>query len=245
MLKGRAKGHLLKYDNSGALTGEFDHAVSYVSIVFTSTGERPKPEPEKKAKIEPGDLDPDEQAMLLKLARRSLEAHFGLASRPDPPSAEFPLTPGVKRPLGVFVTLTKHGNLRGCIGHIQEGSTPLYKLVMEYVVQSAVHDPRFRPMTKDEVGDVHIEISVMRHVDTPTSPFKKCDDVNKIVIGRDGIMLTLGRHRGIFLPQVPVEQHWNLEQYLNGICRKAGVPEGSWKLPDARLDTFSAQVFGE
>ena len=154
--------------------------------------------------------------------------------------------PLLEKPLGVFVTLKKNGDLRGCIGNVEEGRMPLHQLVQEFVVYSAIQDRRFRPMTKDEVGDVHIEISVMQHVDSPMSPFKKCTDVNKIVIGRDGLQIVRpGRRPGILLPQVPVEQKWNLEQYLDGICRKAGLPRTALDDPETKLYTFSAQVFGE
>jgi len=275
LLSGRAAGHLLKYDTSGRMTGDYSSSVSYASIVFTRANEvpaagKPSSEPgeepnltekrpddaaEKKSSSDGPvleaagdnrDLNEDERATLLKLARRALEAHFGLADEPQVPSAEFPVTQLLEKPLGVFVTLKKGGELRGCIGHIQEGDTPLYKLVGQYAVHSAIHDSRFRPMTKNEVEQVHIEISVMRHVDSPMSPFKECKDVNDIVVGRDGLLIRGGSGRqGILLPQVPVEQNWDLEEYLLGICRKAGLPPGAWRDPSTELYTFSAQVFGE
>jgi len=266
VLENRAVGHVLKFDTSGRMSGDYSLSVSYASVVFTreigisdgkttaadnpgseSAGNKePTAEPGREAAGEYRDLNNEEQTTLLKLARRSLESHFGLAGKPTVPSAEFPCTPLLEQPLGVFVTLKKNGGLRGCIGNVEEGRMPLHQLVQEFVVHSAVHDRRFRPMTKDEVGDVHIEISVMRHVDSPMSPFKKCTDVNKIVIGRDGLQIVRpGRRPGILLPQVPVEHKWNLEQYLDGICRKAGLPRTALDDPKTKLYTFSAQVFGE
>jgi len=247
LLDGRATGHLLKFDTSGRMSGDYSFSVSYASIVFTrgTDASATKENTGRTGSAEFRDLNEEEQATLLKLARRTLEAHFGLAKKPTVPSAEFPVTPLLEKPLGVFVTLKKHGNLRGCIGHIQEGDKPLYELVRDYVIHSAVHDRRFKPMTKEEVDDVHIEISVMRHVDSPMSPFKECSDPTTIVVGRDGLLIKNGMRQGILLPQVPVEQKWTLDQYLDGICRKAGLPRDVLDDPRTKLYTFSAQVFGE
>ncbi len=256
VLEDRAAGHVLKFDTSGRMSGSYSLSVSYASIVFTgqdkgssakkSANDEPAAELDRETYDRNRDLNEAEQATMLKLARRSLESHFGLASKPIVPSAEFPCTPMLEQPLGVFVTLKKEGDLRGCIGNVQEGRMPLYQLVQEFVVYSAVNDHRFKPMTKDEVGDVHIEISVMRHVDSPRSPFKPCSDVSKIVVGRHGLLVERApRDRGILLPQVPLEQKWNLEQYLDGICRKAGLPRSALDDPKTKLYTFSAQVFGE
>ena len=239
------------------MTRDYSHSVSYGSIVFT---DKPAEQVQEAVPVtdepstqnsvsEPAeefrDLDAAEQSMLLRLARQQLEAHFGLANKPEVPSDKFTVTPMLEKPLGVFVTLKKHGDLRGCIGIIAEGKNPLYKNVMEFVINSAVRDPRFPPMIKDEVDDVHIEISVMRHVDSPISPFKLCADINDITIGRDGLRIERGLKTGILLPQVPVEQNWDRAQYLAGICRKAGFPASVLADPETRLYTFSAQVFEE
>jgi len=256
LFENRAVGHVLKYDTFGRMTGGYSQSVSYASLVFTrrarDTGsaqaakkEAPAEQPVQKEAVEYRELDAQEQATLLKLARRALEAHFELAAKPVLPSAEFPVTPLLEKPLGVFVTLKKNDELRGCIGLIQEGREPLYRSVQEYAVNAAVRDRRFEPMTQDEVGEVHIEISVMRHVDTRSSPFKKCTDPGEIVIGRDGLLVVCGPRQGILLPQVPVEQNWNLDEYLAGICRKAGIPRDALDDPATELYTFSAQVFGE
>jgi len=142
------------------------------------------------------------------------------------------------------VTLKKHGQLRGCIGMIQE-KMPLYQAVVDYAIHSATKDPRFKPMTADEAKEVDIEISVMNPTADPMTPFQKVKDVSEIVIGRDGLLLRRGSYQGILLPQVPVEQGWDRDKYLEGICRKAGVPNGAWKDAKTELYRFSAQVFGE
>lgn len=137
--------------------------------------------------------------------------------------------------LGSFVTLTINGHLRGCIGTII-GREPLYLNVWNMARAAAFNDPRFPPLTKQEWPNVKIEISVL---DQPT----ECHDPSKIKIGRDGLILQYKGHSGVFLPQVPVEQHWNLNEYLENLCMKAGVPQGSWKQPGAQLFWYQAMVF--
>jgi AmmeMemoRadiSam system protein A len=122
---------------------------------------------------------------------------------------------------------------------------PLCQAVVEYAIHSATRDPRFRPVTAKEAKEIEIEISVMNPTADPLSPFQKVKEVSEIVIGRDGLFLKKGMAQGILLPQVPVEQGWNRDTFLTGICRKAGLPDGAWNDKDAELYRFSAQVFGE
>ncbi|MDE5833863.1 MAG: AmmeMemoRadiSam system protein A, partial [Desulfovibrio sp.] len=131
------------------------------------------------------------------------------------------------RDLGSFVTLTIGGNLRGCIGTIV-GREPLFLNVWSMARAAAFDDPRFPPLTRDEWPLVAMEISVL---DAP-SP---CPDPAQIQIGRDGLILQCDGRSGVFLPQVPVEQGWTRQEYLDHLCLKAGVPPGSWKKPSARL----------
>lgn len=222
-------GELVRYDTSGRLTGNFSMSVSYVSIRFC------------------GDLkllNMSERKTLLRLARDTIETHLSSGKKVDPTKGDYELTPLMKRKLGTFVTLKKHGQLRGCIGMIQE-KMPLYQAVVDYAIHSATKDPRFKPMTADEAKEVDIEISVMNPTADPMTPFQKVKDVSEIVIGRDGLLLRRGSYQGILLPQVPVEQGWDRDKYLEGICRKAGVPNGAWKDAKTELYRFSAQVFGE
>ena len=144
----------------------------------------------------------------------------------------------------MFVTLREEGALRGCIGTIR-GVTPLSKAVVENAIKASTRDPRFRPMTADETKKVEIEISVMNPTAGPMTPFQRVNDVSEIVIGGDGLLLKKGLNQGILLPQVPVEQGWDRDQFLEGICRKSGLPSGAWKDPEAELYRYSAQVFGE
>lgn len=139
------------------------------------------------------------------------------------------------RDLGSFVTLTEGRSLRGCIGTIV-AHEPLYLNVWNMARAAAFQDPRFRPLTSGEWGSCHYEISVL---DEPTT----CPDVRNIVIGRDGLILRWQGRSGVFLPQVPVEQGWDLEEYLLNLCRKAGVPPYTWQRPDASLLWYQADVF--
>lgn len=182
-------------------------------------------------------LDRNEKDFLLAQARRSIETALSgdapaRPSQPDAPSAS-PLF----RDLGSFVTLSRKHSLRGCIGTII-GREPLWRNVWNMARAAAFQDPRFPPLASDEWQGLDMEISVL---DEPAP----CTDPSQIEIGRDGLILQYGGRSGIFLPQVPVEQGWNREEYLNHLCLKAGVAPGSWKLPDARLFWYQALVFGE
>jgi uncharacterized protein (TIGR00296 family) len=138
---------------------------------------------------------------------------------------------------GVFVTLKKHGDLRGCIGLIK-GIRPLKDALPEMAVAAAVEDPRFPPVTLAELNSISIEISVL-------SPLQQVKTIDEITIGRDGLLLQKGRNSGLLLPQVAVEWQWNVEEFLHHLCMKAGLPPGSHLTPDAKLYKFTAQIFTE
>lgn len=223
------KGELVRYTTSGEMTGSFTDSVSYAAIRFS------------------GDLkllNKSERETLLRLARDTIETYLSSEKVIDPTQGDYELTPVLRRELGTFVTLRKQGALRGCIGVIEE-RLPLCRAVVEYAIHAATRDPRFRPVTAEEAKEIEIEISVMNPTADLLSPFQKVKDVSEIVIGRDGLFLKKGMVQGILLPQVPVEQGWDRDTLLVGICRKAGLPDGSWEDKDAELYRFSAQVFGE
>lgn len=136
---------------------------------------------------------------------------------------------------GSFVTITRHGNLRGCIGSIL-GYEPLEENVWRMAKSAAFQDPRFRPLSKEEWQECSFEISVL------TEP-SQCLDVNAIEIGRHGLILQFQGHTGVFLPQVPVEQGWNRIEYLDHLCLKAGVPPKTWQRKDCALFWYEAEVF--
>jgi AmmeMemoRadiSam system protein A len=144
----------------------------------------------------------------------------------------------LKKDGACFVTLENHGRLRGCIGHMM-ATEPLYRNVKHNAV-AATKDHRFvnDPITADELGDLHVEISYL-------TPMKKVQDVNGIIVGRHGLLIQLGRQRGVLLPQVAGRYGWTRDEFLAFVCRKAGLPPDAWKQPGAEIYSFEAEVFGE
>lgn len=138
---------------------------------------------------------------------------------------------------GIFVTLKKRGELRGCIGFVK-GVEPLSEAIQEMALAAATRDPRFTPVTAAELKDISIEISVL-------TPMTEVKNLEEIEIGKHGLMLVAGRNSGLLLPQVPIEWGWNLEEFLTNLCHKSGLPPGSHLHPDARLLKFSADIFDE
>lgn len=150
---------------------------------------------------------------------------------------------------GVFVTIyhlnkeNNEKNLRGCIGYVLP-SKDIYDSVIDAAINAATQDPRFIAVSEKELEEVIFEVSVL------TKPFRiRVEDtnlsLNKILIGRDGLMLESRYGSGLFLPQVPVEQNWNVRQYLTNLCYKAGAPSDAWLLPDSYLYTFRSYIFRE
>lgn len=184
----------------------------------------------------PGEAGPElreeQKRELLELARTTIERYLSRETTPTARAEE----PALQVKRGAFVTLTKHGQLRGCIGHMV-ADTPLDQVVRRMAVQAAFADPRFPPVTAEEVPQLEIEISVL----TPYSPVAGADD---IVLGRDGVLLRKSGRSAVFLPQVAPEQGWSLPEMLDHLCLKAGLPAGSWK-QGAELFVFQAEVFSE
>jgi AmmeMemoRadiSam system protein A len=172
-----------------------------------------------------------DQHTLLRMAREALESHLNFADPPDVPQPDETL----RQPCGAFVTLRKGKNLRGCIGVIA-ADKPLYMTVRECAVWAALHDPRFSPVTKSELPGLTLEISVL-------SPLEDIapEDVE---VGRHGLVISEGGHRGLLLPQVAVEWKWDRERFLSATCRKANLPPDAWRY-GARIQAFTAQVFEE
>ncbi len=176
----------------------------------------------------------EHRTRLLHVARTSIAAVFD-GTDPDWSPEDFDET--LRRPSGAFVTLTIDGDLRGCIGSI-EPVAALFRAVATGAVSAAFRDPRFIPMTKAELARVHIEISVM-------GPIEQVTDAETIVCGRDGLIVRRGHRAGLLLPQVASERGWDRDTFLRQTCVKAGLPPEAWRLPDCRIERFSAEVFGE
>ena len=174
----------------------------------------------------------EEKKELLKVARATIENYLKDGSRDYPPVDN----PKFKEKRGVFVTLHKKGDLRGCIGYPLP-IKPLIEAVVDNAISSSTEDYRFSPVKLTEMEDIDLEISVL------TVP-QKVESYRDVVVGRDGIIISKGMNRGLLLPQVPVEQKWNLEEYISYGCMKAGLPTNEWK-KGVEIETFQGIVFGE
>ena len=176
-------------------------------------------------------LDASQRNDLLGIARRALDRYLGAGEIPPEEGARGKLA----APGAAFVTLTKNGRLRGCIGYT-EASAALFRVVQECAVAAATEDPRFPPVTSNELPSLRVEISVL----TPLVPILP----EEVEVGRHGLMVAKGRMRGLLLPQVPVEWGWDREMFLDQACVKAGLPPSAWR-HGATLRAFTAEVFGE
>ncbi|MEM0154556.1 MAG: TIGR00296 family protein [Methanothrix sp.] len=147
-------------------------------------------------------------------------------------------------PSGAFVTLSHYplGALRGCVG-FPRPSMALGKAVVDSAISAAFDDPRFVPVSFNELTDLIIEVSVLSELE-PMSGSEK-EKLKSIKIGRDGLMIEYGIYSGLLLPIVAVEEKWGPEEFLNAVCEKAGIPEDYWKQRNVRLYKFSTQVFKE
>jgi AmmeMemoRadiSam system protein A len=173
-----------------------------------------------------------ERHELLWLARATI--HAALHRTPSPECRA--LTPTLCAPGAAFVSLHQHHRLRGCIGTLT-AERPLYRTVMQMALSAAFDDPRFPPLTASELPGVDVEISRLSPL-VPASPEEICP-------GRHGVCITQGDHRGVFLPQVALEYHWDREALLRELCRKALLAPDAWRRPGTILTLFEAEVFGE
>jgi len=183
-------------------------------------------------------ISADEQKILLSQAREAITAR--IEGRKPSFSQNIGANSSLKTPCGAFVSLhmkDSERSLRGCIGRMT-ASLPLIETVRLMAESAAFEDPRFPPLREEELSRLHIEISAL-------SPMSPCPDPRQVKVGVHGLLLSGRGRSGVLLPQVPIEQGWNLEQYLDYICVKAGLPQGAYDAPDTQLYTFTAIVFGE
>ena len=228
---GANKGKVLKYLNSGDVTGDRGRVVGYAAGLFYKTaGGTEKMKEEKKVGVDLG-LNDQEKKTLHHIAKTVIENKARGKAVP-----EFKVdAPILKENRGAFVTIQKKGQLRGCIGYI-EGRGPLYKTVEEMAEAAAFRDPRFMPVTDRELPDLDIEISVL-------TPLKRIIDVNEIEVGKHGIYIKKGWYSGLLLPQVATEYGWDRQTFLEHTCNKAGLPSSAWKDKNAEIYIFSADIF--
>jgi len=187
----------------------------------------------------------DEGKFLVKLARDTIESYLTSGERPKVDKGK--LTDALVEKRGVFTTLYKlvkgRRELRGCIGYpypVKE----LYLAVMDTAIEAATNDPRFNPLQVSELNDVVVEVSVLTVPEKieVSSPLEYPD---KIVIGRDGLIIKYGFYSGLLLPQVPVEYNWDAQEYLSHLSMKAGLPPDAWLWKDVEIYRFMAQIFIE
>ena len=143
---------------------------------------------------------------------------------------------------GVFVTLKTLGNLRGCIGYPYP-DLPLGNALVDAAIQAATQDPRFPRVTSRELDQIDIEVTLLSEPELLRVP--PADRPNAIKIGRDGLIVEQGLYRGLLLPQVPVEQRWGPEEFLEGACMKAGLMPDMWVDDRVQVYTFTGQIFAE
>ncbi len=174
-----------------------------------------------------------EATRLIQLARQTLETY--LRSRETPNFKE--LSPTLQAPCGAFVSLHNGKDLRGCIGFV-EGVEPLWKVVRDVAISAATRDPRFDPVTLEELSELDIEISVL----TPLEPVA---DPVEIQVGTHGLLIRSGGFSGLLLPQVATQCGWGVEEFLDQTCVKAGLSPGAWAQPETQILRFCAQIIRE
>ena len=184
-------------------------------------------------------LTQEEGKLLINIARENILAY--LKGEEYVPNHDLPDIFHEK--LGVFVTLSINSNLRGCIGY-PEPYMELIEGLLDVSIAAAAEDPRFNPLSLEEFENIKIEVSVL------TKPLLVEVDsydeyLNVLKVGRDGLIIENMYHRGLLLPQVPIEQNWDIKTFLENLCYKAGLYNDAWKDENTRIYSFQAQIFEE
>jgi len=249
------KTRLLDYRNSGDTAGDRSGVVGYAAIAFYSeTPAKPAQAPAQKASQESvapagqakaataaqDQLAKQDKEFLLRLARQTLTA---VVNKKAPPEVKpDSLAKILAEPGACFVTLTKRGALRGCIGHLV-AREPLYRSVMDNAESAALQDYRFPPVQPDEVDKLEIEISVLTQP-KPLSFSSPEDLLNKLVPHRDGVILQMGNAGATYLPQV-WEQLPDKVAFLDSLARKAGCEPAAWRQPGTTVQIYHVEAFKE
>jgi AmmeMemoRadiSam system protein A len=177
-----------------------------------------------------GEFSQEERTTLLQLAHESiLSALEAREISLDPPTAHF------AEPRGAFTSLYLEGYLRGCVGYVLPTSS-VYRAVAETARAAAFEDTRFGPVAIEEARHLQIELSIL----SPPQPIA----AEAVEVGRHGLLISTSFRRGLLLPQVPIEHHWDRITFLEQTCRKAGLPTDAWQ-KGATIESFTAEVFGE
>jgi len=178
-------------------------------------------------------LTHDEQRELLAIAREAITR----ALQNLPFEWKAPVSGGLAQPSGAFVTIRVDRQLHGCVGYI-ESLRSLSDIVAELAGKAALEDTRFPPLTMPELQRATLEISIL-------SPIIPVTSTEEIEVGVHGLVLELGMHRGLLLPQVAVEHHWDRETFLEAVAQKSGLYKSAWKDSEARLHKFTAEIVEE
>ncbi|MBM4355397.1 MAG: AmmeMemoRadiSam system protein B [Deltaproteobacteria bacterium] len=221
--------HRIAMDTSGAITGDYTDSVSYMAAQFS--GLWPYTTVDGA-----GALTDAEKDDLLRLARFTLETVVKEGRKPGAEEAGIVVTDRLRQLSGVFVTLKKEGDLRGCIGNIAPVK-PLVDGVIDNAVNAARFDRRFTPVQPDELSAIEVEVSVL-------TPPRRASGVQDIILGRHGVILEKGDSSAVFLPQVAPEQGWTVADTLTHLSTKAGLPPDAWR-EGADFELFEAIVFHE
>ena len=229
---GATEGRIISYAHSGNIPiGERNRVVGYGAVLIAA-GYVEMTAGDAVPDVTDATISPADRKYLLKLARETINRFLRVKMVPLPRLS----TPMRRERQGVFVTLKKKGDLRGCIGRMIP-DRPLAELVVAMALESAFEDLRFKPVTLQELPDLEIEISVL-------TPMKRVSGQADIIVGRDGVMLQKGGISAVFLPQVATEQGWEKDEMLAHLSMKAGLPADAWK-KDTIFSTFQAIVFSE
>ncbi len=240
---GADRARVLHYAHSGDISGDRSRVVGYGAAAFVRTGEGAEPRGAaarasdgmggSQGEAAPFSVSVSHQAVLLRVARESIASHLATGRR----EAVRTRDPELLKPAAVFVTLTRAGQLRGCIG-VLEARAPLVETVADFAVAAAVEDGRFPPVTAAELPGLRIEISVL-------SPMTRVASAEAIEPGRHGVLVRRGRRQGLFLPQV-WEHFRRKEDFLDELCRqKAHLDARAWQDPETELRVFTVFAFEE
>ena len=242
-LMGADQATVLHYATSGDVPiGDREQVVGYGAVALwqsptpdlqppASNPPTPAPTPQS---VDPLPLSPEAQRELLALARHTAELFLTTEAFPAFETDD----PALLQPLGAYVTYERDGELRGCLGRLQ-ADRPAYLNVQYAAVAAALGDPRFPAVTAEELEKLTLEITLLY-------PMHQVERPDQIQIGRDGVLMRVGDSSGaLFLPQVPLEEGWDLQETLVQLCRKADLPDDAWQRSDARFYVFAGQWFGE
>ena len=228
---GANKARVVKYADSGDVSGDYSGVVGYAAgVIYKENEYHDEKEGKKGVGVDLG-LNEKEKELLHRIVKETIKNH--LEGKPIPAFAVDSAV--LQEPRGAFVTLHKEGMLRGCIGHIS-ADHPLHTTIKDMAIAAAFEDPRFPPLTRKEFDKIDIEISAL-------TPFKRITDINEIEVGKHGLYLKKGFYSGLLLPQVATEYGWDRITFLEHTCNKAGLPKDAWKEKDTEIYMFSADVF--